>query len=54
MDLARPLRVRKFRFHDLVYLEGDAVRHLSLQLQDVTQVALVSPGPQVSVFSRMD
>ena len=52
MDLA--CRAGRFGFHQRVNLSGNALRYLSLQLQDIAQVALVSPGPQVPVAGRMD
>ena len=43
-----------FRVYKLVNLAGDVLCDFSLQLEDVAEVALVSPGPQVRVFPGKD
>src|SRR5262249_37565419 len=48
----RPRGAALTRVHHLVNLTGDALRDPRLHLQDVAQLALVSPGPQVPVQRR--
>src|ERR1017187_1990550 len=54
IDLDRPTRKLEFWINQLLNLAGYLLRYLGLELQDVTQLALISSRPKVFVLRNVD